>query len=63
LLERGETKPLRGVRYGRVGTPTSQAFAAAVTALEGGYGAVVASSGLGACCAALMTGSRPATIC
>jgi len=55
LLERGETKPFEGLRYGRVGTPTSQAFEAAVTALEGGYGAVVASSGLGACCAALMT--------
>src|SRR6201996_6153821 len=55
LLERGETKPYEGMRYGRIGTPTSQAFEQAVTALEGGYGAVVASSGLGACCAALMT--------
>ncbi|MDB5395682.1 MAG: cystathionine beta-lyase [Rhodospirillales bacterium] len=55
LLERGEIKPFEGMRYGRVGTPTSKAFEDAVTALEGGYGAVVASSGLGACCAALLT--------
>jgi cystathionine beta-lyase len=54
LLERGETKPFEGMRYGRVGTPTSKAFEDAVTALEGGYGAVVASSGLGSCCAALL---------
>src|SRR6185312_10312010 len=55
LLERGDTRPYEGMRYGRVGTPTSQAFEAAVTALEGGYNAVVASSGLGACCSTLMT--------
>ncbi len=55
LLERGNTKPYDGLRYGRVGTPTSQAFEDAVTALEGGHAAVVASSGLGACCATLMT--------
>jgi cystathionine beta-lyase len=54
LLERGETKPFEGMRYGRVGTPTSKAFEDAVTALEGGYGAVVASSGLGSCCASLL---------
>jgi cystathionine beta-lyase len=53
-LHRGETKPFEGMRYGRIGTPTAKAFEDAVTALEGGYGAVVASSGLGACCAALM---------
>jgi cystathionine beta-lyase len=57
-LERGETKPFEGMRYGRVGTPTSKAFEDAVTALEGGYGAVVASSGLGACCAALLAWLR-----
>jgi cystathionine beta-lyase len=55
LLERGETKPFEGMRYGRIGTPTSKAFEDAVTALEGGYGAVVASSGLSSCCTALMT--------
>lgn len=54
LLERGESKPFEGMRYGRVGTPTSKAFEDAVTALEGGYGAVVASSGLGSCCSALL---------
>src|SRR6201996_9584984 len=55
LLERGDTKPFEGMRYGRVGTPTSKAFEDAVTALEGGYGAVVASSGLAACCITLLT--------
>jgi cystathionine beta-lyase len=55
LLERGETRPFEGMRYGRVGTPTSKAFEDAVTALEGGYGAVVASSGLGACCTSLLS--------
>lgn len=34
--------------YGRVGTPTSEAFEDAVTALEGGYGSVAVSSGLAA---------------
>ena len=54
-LERGNTKPFDGMRYGRVGTPTSKAFEQAVAALERGYGAVVASSGLGACCSALLS--------
>jgi cystathionine beta-lyase len=54
MLERGETRPFEGMRYGRVGTPTSKAFEDAVAALEGGHGAVVSSSGLGACCAALL---------
>jgi cystathionine beta-lyase len=53
-LERGDARPFEGMRYGRVGTPTSKAFEDAVTALEGGYAAVVASSGLGACCASLL---------
>jgi cystathionine beta-lyase len=43
-----------GMRYGRTGTPTTKAFEGAVAALEGAYGAVVASSGLGACCTALL---------
>ena len=62
LLERGETKPFEGMRYGRIGTPTSKAFEDAVTALEGGYGGVVASSGLSSCCTALhdvAQGRRP----
>ena len=39
--------------YGREGTPTTRALEDAVTQLEGGYRAVVASCGLGAICAAL----------
>jgi cystathionine beta-lyase len=54
----GETAPFAGMRYGRVGTPTSLAFEEAVTALEGGHAAVVASSGLGACCASLLAWLR-----
>lgn len=34
--------------YGRIGTPTSEAFEDAVTALEGGHGTVAVSSGLAA---------------
>jgi cystathionine beta-lyase len=54
MLFRGETSPFEGMRYGRVGTPTSQAFEKAVSELEGGFGAVAASSGLGACCTTLL---------
>ena len=54
-LERGETRPFDGMRYGRIGTPTSKAFEAAVTALEGGHDAVVAPSGLAACCLGLLS--------
>jgi cystathionine beta-lyase len=50
----GETRPLEGMRYGRVGTPTSMAFEKAVASLEGGHAAVVASSGLAACCTSLL---------
>lgn len=39
--------------YGRTGTPTSHAFEEAVAALEGGYAAVTASSGLSAVALAL----------
>lgn len=46
-LEPGHT------HYGRMGTPTSFAFEEAITTLEGGHGAVTASSGLGAICLAL----------
>jgi cystathionine beta-lyase len=48
------SEPFQGMRYGRSGTPTTKAFEDAVAALEGAYGAVVASSGLGACCTSLM---------
>lgn len=53
-LERGETKPFEGMRYGRIGTPTSKAFEDALAALEGGHGSAVAASGLAACTTALM---------
>lgn len=43
-----------GVRYGRIGTPTSQAFEAAVAELEGGYNAVTVPSGLAAITTALL---------
>ena len=43
-----------GVRYGRIGTPTSQAFETAIAELEGGYKAVTAPSGLAAITTALL---------
>jgi cystathionine beta-lyase len=42
-----------GFTYGREGTPTTRAFEDAITALEGGYRAVVTSCGLGAIAASL----------
>jgi cystathionine beta-lyase len=53
-LEHGDANPFEGFRYGRVGTPTSKAFEDAIAAQEGGYRAVVASSGLGAITSALL---------
>ncbi|HYE51555.1 MAG TPA: PLP-dependent transferase, partial [Azospirillaceae bacterium] len=38
----------RGVRYGRVGTPSSHAFEEAMAELEGGFRAVAFGSGLAA---------------
>jgi cysteine-S-conjugate beta-lyase len=43
-----------GVRYGRIGTPTSQAFETAIAELEGGYKAVATPSGLAAITTALL---------
>ena len=43
-----------GVRYGRIGTPTSQAFETAVAELEGAYKAVTVPSGLAAITTALL---------
>src|SRR5690606_391602 len=40
-------------RYGRIGTPTSEAFETAVAALEGGHGAIAVGSGLAAIVLAL----------
>jgi cystathionine beta-lyase len=54
-LENSDGKPYGGMRYGRIGTPTSKAFEDAVAALEQGYGAVVAPSGLAAGCNALLS--------
>jgi cystathionine beta-lyase len=54
-LEGEGLDPFAGLRYGRTGTPTTKAFESAVAALEGAHGAVVASSGLAACCTALLS--------
>jgi len=50
--ERAQDLP--GTYYGRLGTPTTHAFAEALTALEGGHRTVILSSGLAACGAALL---------
>ncbi|MBI1208463.1 MAG: cystathionine beta-lyase [Azospirillum sp.] len=52
-LEASDRNPFEGVNYGRTGTPTSQAFEAAVSQLEGGWRAVTAASGLSAIATAL----------
>lgn len=46
--------PKKVYSYGRRGTPTSRAFESAVAMLEGGFAAKTASSGLAACCSALL---------
>jgi cysteine-S-conjugate beta-lyase len=43
-----------GITYGREGTPTTRAFEAALTELEGGYRAVTLPCGLGAIATSLM---------
>ena len=53
-LEASDRNSLEGVHYGRMGTPTSQAFEEAVAELEGGYRAVSAGSGLSAVTTALL---------
>ncbi len=47
-------KPFEGTYYGRMGTPTSDAFEEALSALEGGYRAVSLPSGLAAITTALL---------
>jgi cystathionine beta-lyase len=47
-LEAANAAPFDIINYGRVGTPTSQALERAVAALEGGFKAVTAASGLAA---------------
>lgn len=52
-LEASDRNPFEIVNYGRVGTPTSHAFEEAVAAIEGGWRAVTAASGLAAIATAL----------
>ena len=53
-LRRAIHAPFEGVYYGRIGTPTSQAFEEAITELEGGYRSISVSSGLAAITVALL---------
>jgi cysteine-S-conjugate beta-lyase len=53
-LESAHKDPLGGVRYGRIGTPTTWAFEEAVAALEGGHKSVSVPSGLAAITIALL---------
>ncbi|MEI6560151.1 MAG: cystathionine beta-lyase [Rhodospirillaceae bacterium] len=53
-----DAAPYEVLNYGRVGTPTSHAFERAVAALEGGYRAVTAGSGLAAITTALTAFTR-----
>lgn len=57
-LEDSDRRPFDAVNYGRIGTPTSFAFEDAVAALEGGYRAVNAASGLAAITTALTAFTR-----
>jgi len=54
VMEELRSKKFEGVRYGRSGTPTTYALEEALAALEGGYRAMVVSSGLGAVSTALL---------
>ena len=45
----------QGVRYGRIGTPTTFALQDAVTEIGGGYRSIAVASGAGAVCAVLMS--------
>src|SRR5579859_971266 len=44
-MREGEKHPFDHMRYGRQGTPTTFAFEEAVTALDGGFGALATCSG------------------
>ncbi len=57
-LEAADANPFEVINYGRIGTPTSQAFERAVAELEGGYRAVTAASGLAAITTALTAFTR-----
>lgn len=52
-MKEGEKHPFDHMRYGRQGTPTSFAFEEAVTALDGGFGALATCSGQAAITTAL----------
>ena len=52
-LEASDAAPFEVINYGRVGTPTSRSLESAVAALEGGWRAVTAASGLAAIATAL----------
>lgn len=54
-LEAAAADPLKGVYYGRYGTPLHFAFEEAVARLEGGHGAVTVCSGLAAISTALLS--------
>jgi len=53
-LEESDRNPFEIVNYGRVGTPTSQAFEEACARLDGGYRGIATSSGLAAITTALL---------
>lgn len=53
-LEHARRTPFEGVRYGRLGTPTTQALEEAVAGLEGGWRSIAMPSGLAAITAALL---------
>lgn len=53
-LEGAQANRLEGVRYGRLGTPTTRSLETAIAELEGGYGAMVLPSGLSAAAVSLL---------
>jgi cysteine-S-conjugate beta-lyase len=57
-LEAGQKDRYAGVRYGRLGTPTTFAVEEAVTAVEGGYRTVAVPSGLAAIAVSLLGFAR-----
>lgn len=53
-LEESDRNPFEGYHYGRMGTPTSQAFEEAISELEGAYRTVACASGLNAIATAFL---------
>ena len=60
-MKDGEKHPFDHMRYGRQGTPTTFAFEEAVTALDGGFGALATCSGQAAIATRMPT-MRPASM-